>query len=162
MPPGDYFSAEVEPGLVRRVKVKKLDRMEHNATCLVIDYYNEAVVVPWNCLVPLPQEFWPTKTQAEALSACPGANEARSNNNNNDSIKDTAGGSSLEPQVLPSAGQFYGCVLSHVVGPSEVYLQPSESLPAYTKMHNQLLAFYSSGRGVSVVNPVPGNQSTLD
>ena len=165
--PGEYFSAEVEPGLVRRVKVKKLDRTKYTATCFLIDYKSEAVV-PWNCLVPLPQKFWPTKTQAQAgaTSACPGAKESRINNSNNNNINNSnsikVGRGSLEPQVLPSAGEFYGCVLSHVVGPSEVYITPSENLLAYSKMHIQLLAFYSSGHGVSVVNPVAGNQSTLD
>ena len=63
MPPGNYFSAAVGLDQVRRVKVVNLDRIKHTANCRLIDYGSQAVL-PWHCLVPLPQEFWSTQAQA--------------------------------------------------------------------------------------------------
>ena len=63
MPPGNYFSAVVGPDQVRRVKVVNLDRIKQTANCRLIDYGSQAAL-PWQCLVPLPQEFWATQAQA--------------------------------------------------------------------------------------------------
>ena len=37
MPPGNYFSAEVEAGQVRRAKVMKVDRTRNTAHVTLID-----------------------------------------------------------------------------------------------------------------------------
>jgi len=63
MPAGNYFSAVVNSGEVRRVKVTKLDRINHTASCFLIDY-GQKVVVPWRSLVPLQQQFWRLRAQA--------------------------------------------------------------------------------------------------
>ena len=63
MPPGNYFSAEVEPGKVARVKVTKVDRTLNTAQATLIDYGNQ-LDIPLQKLVPLDSQFWNTKAQA--------------------------------------------------------------------------------------------------
>ena len=63
MPPGNYFSAEVEAGKVRRVKVMKVDRIWNTAHANLIDYGYE-LDIPWKKLVPLDTEFWAVRAQA--------------------------------------------------------------------------------------------------
>ena len=63
MPPGNYFSAEVEAGKVRRVKVMKVDRIGDTAHVNLIDYGYE-LDIPWKKLVPLDTEFWAIRAQA--------------------------------------------------------------------------------------------------
>ena len=232
MPPGNYFSAELQPGLVRRVKVNKLDRVNFTAHCVLIDYGKE-LVVPLKCLAPLQKEFWSTEAQAikvqlfgfssdfnvnvlshvkeklegkrvvgrevEASSsqAIPlisiveadpredfciknlieemrlinlgevalvnggkklAGVEVLNNNNNNNNILtvDQAASGRLEPQELPDSESFQ-CSVSHVAGPGELYIQPRHSQHAYTALHQQLQHFYSSGNGIALKMPKPGN-----
>ena len=63
MPAGNYFSAEVEAGQVRRAKVMKVDRTRNTAHVTLIDYGYQ-MDIPWQKLVPLDAEFWSTKAQA--------------------------------------------------------------------------------------------------
>ena len=63
MPPGNYFSAEVESGNVKRVKVMKVDRIKKTVHAFLIDY-GYALDIPWQRLVPLDKEFWSVKANA--------------------------------------------------------------------------------------------------
>ena len=56
MPPGNYFSAEVE-GEARRVKVSKVDRIRYTCSSFLIDH-GKHMEIPWESLVPLQQEFF--------------------------------------------------------------------------------------------------------
>ena len=63
MPPGNYFSAELESGKVARGKVTKVDRIKRTAHVTLIDY-GQQLFLPWQKLVPLDTQFWNTKAQA--------------------------------------------------------------------------------------------------
>ena len=63
MPPGNYFSAEVESGKVVRVKVTRMDRIKNTANSTLIDYGYQ-LDIPWQKLVPLDTQFWSTRAQA--------------------------------------------------------------------------------------------------
>ena len=63
MPAGDYFSAEVEAGKVKRVKALEVDRMRNTAHVNLIDG-GYKLDIPWQMLVPLDSEFWAVKAQA--------------------------------------------------------------------------------------------------
>ena len=214
MPTGNYFSAEVEPGTVRRVLVTKLDRINHMASCFLIDHGHK-LEVPWNCLVPPQRQFWTVKAQAmkiqlsgfslyhnvNVLEVVKKALEGRmivgreENGQNLTSplvrIVETVppgdmmsidkiiqemkrvnlmqspqlclsqNGSRepecLEPAQLPGVEEFYDCVVSHVVGPAEIYLRSYHSVQNYLDLQHRLLAFYSGGGGRSVESVKPGD-----
>jgi len=213
MPAGNYFSAEVEPGTVRRVLVTKLDRINYKASCFLIDHGHK-LELPWNCLVPLQQQFWFVKAQAmkiqlsgfslyhnvNVLEVVKKALEGRmivgreENGQNLTSplvrIVETvppgdlmsidklieemkrvnvmqnpqlclSQNGSREPECLkpaqqPGVEEFYDCVVSHVVGPAEIYLRSYHSAQNYLDLQHRLRAFYSGGGGRSVESVKPG------
>ena len=214
MPAGNYFSAEVEPGTVRRVLVTKLDRINYKASCFLIDHGHK-LELPWNCLVPLQQQFWFVKAQAmkiqlsgfslyhnvNVLEVVKKALEGRmivgreENGQNLTSplvrIVETvppgdlmsidkliqemkrvnlmqspelclSQNGSREPECLkpaqqPGVEEFYDCVVSHVVGPAEIYLRSYHSAQNYLDLQHRLRAFYSGGGGRSVESVKPGD-----
>ena len=230
LPPGNYFSAELEPGQVRRVRVIRLDRINYTAHCSLIDYGKE-LEVPWAKLVPLKQEFWSTKAlamkiqlfefpryhnvevlefakkrlegrrvfgrevrEAQLLNGCsvplvsifeadPAGDLMFIENviqdmklinrghavNGGDKLSNGISSSSavtpvhvsqdqgvLQQPELPGADEFYDCVVSHVVGASEIYVRSHHSNSAYCSLQHQLLAFYSAGHGRPAQTAEPG------
>ena len=77
-------------------------------------------------------------------------------NNNNPMSQGRADPGVLKARELPGLGEFYDCVVSHVTGPGEVWLQSHHSLKIYRTLHDQVLAFYAANRGGSIENPEPG------
>ena len=56
MPPGNYFSAKLNSGEFVRVKVSKVDRMNHSCHCFLVDYGKEKQI-DWGQLTNLHKDF---------------------------------------------------------------------------------------------------------